>query len=195
MNMLNKYFYLFYEEQCDPMWNFDSASLQQKVHPLFTERKHRFSIGSCFVLVKVRKHNGWQGTLRWTSKLSFLPFQRIHAFIWKTLRIQSVNLSTRQSRICRKCVHQHTITFFMFWQFFHKTQSKTQFSLMQWTIPIYFDNVNCVCVPRLWREPCRGHASAMACQEAAQLRPAGCSCQSSERWGTTWRRSTTGRWK
>lgn len=51
------------------------------------------------------------------------------------------------------------------------------------------------CVSRLWRGPCRGHASATGCREAAPLRPAGCSCQSSGRWGTTWRRSTTGPWR
>lgn len=51
------------------------------------------------------------------------------------------------------------------------------------------------CVSRLWRGPCRGHVSATVCQEAAPLRPAGCSCQSSGRWGTTWRRSTTRLWR
>lgn len=50
-------------------------------------------------------------------------------------------------------------------------------------------------VHRLWRGQCRGRASVTECQAAAPLRPAGCSCQSSVRSGTTWRRSTTGPWK
>lgn len=52
-----------------------------------------------------------------------------------------------------------------------------------------------LCASRLWRGPCRGPVSVTACQGAAPLRPAGCSCRSSGRWGTTWRRSTTGPWR
>lgn len=50
-------------------------------------------------------------------------------------------------------------------------------------------------VDRLWRGPCRGHASVTEFRAAAPLRPAGCSCQSSVRSGTTWKRSTTEPWR
>lgn len=50
-------------------------------------------------------------------------------------------------------------------------------------------------VCRLLKGPCRRRASVTACQEVVQLRPVGCSCRSSEKWGTTLRRNTTGRWK
>lgn len=51
------------------------------------------------------------------------------------------------------------------------------------------------CLSRPWRAPWSEPVSVTASLAAAPPRPAGCSCPNSGRWGTTWRRSTSGPWR
>lgn len=189
MNMLNKYSHFFWEDnkaQCETLIQ---SHFNRKFIPSWRKENIPFQVTAVLCWVKSGNTEDDKETQQWTLKL-LLPFNAFILFflIWTTFTISSVNLSTHKSRdnqnpaLFIACILTYTKLLFF---------NTTELHLINEDLLSFCP----LCFSRLWRGPCRGHVSAMGCQEAAQLRPAGCSCQNSERWGTTWRRNTTGPWR
>lgn len=185
MNMLNKYSHFFWEDnkaQCETLIQ---SHLNRKFIPSRRKENIPFQVTAVLCWVKSGNTEDDKEAQQQTLKL-LLPF---NAFILFYLFGQ---LTQYQQLICQH-INQETIKIppFLLAAYLHTpnayTSTQLNCSLMMSFCPL--------CFSRQWRGPCRGHVSATGCQEAAQLRPAGCSCQNSERWGTTWRRNTTGPWR
>lgn len=102
MNMLNKYSYFFWGDNGTRCETLIQPHLNRKFIPSSRKENLPLSTDSCFVSGKVRKHWGRQRNSAMDLEAIISSFQRIHPLFfllnWKTLRTQSVNLTTHQSR-------------------------------------------------------------------------------------------------
>lgn len=96
MNMLNKYAYFFWGDNRTQCETLIQPHLNRKFIPSLRKEKVLFSTDSCFVSGKVRKQ--WRGQRNSAMDLEAIisSFQNFSPFF--KLRIQSVNLTTHQSR-------------------------------------------------------------------------------------------------
>lgn len=196
MNMLNKYSYFFWGDNGTQCETLIQPHLNRKFIPPL-RKENPFQLTAVLCRVKSGQQN---------LEAIISSFQCIHPFFhfarkpWECnlLIWQHINQETMHILHTHTCTHIYTFIdthMYMYMcaysrpqnQFLFAKHNTREFSLFQ---------LFSVCLnSRLWRGPCRGHANATGCRGAAPHRPAGCSCQSSERWGTTWRRSTTELWR